>query len=131
MKGTLTAAILAGLLLGLATIASRGQQEAKEKPPPLTKEALLGEWEGQSGDTTITARFEEKWSEVKVKEGSGVAVSLLADYSIDGKSDVVKVGKLGEGRLVEGGKLRLTLKDAVLSLPKGAAVTLSHAKKEK
>jgi hypothetical protein len=130
MTSILTAAVVAGLLRGLAMIASRGQQDDNEEPPPITKEALLGEWEGQSGDMTITARFEEKWSEVRVEEGPGVAVSLLSDYSIDTKAGVVQVGELGDGRLLEGGKLRLTLKDAVLALPKGASVALSHAKKQ-
>jgi hypothetical protein len=53
MKDILTAAVLTRLLLGLATIPSRGQQEDKKKPLPITKEALLGAWEGKSGTSTL------------------------------------------------------------------------------
>src|SRR5262249_25782218 len=106
MKGILATSVLTGLLLGLATLPCRGQQEDKEKPLPITKEALVGQWAGKSGDTTLMVDFGEK--EVKVRQDSdqGIGKDFSTPYKIG--DNVVKLGLFAEGRLLQGSKLRVT-----------------------
>jgi hypothetical protein len=132
MKGILTVAVLAGLLLGLATIPSRGQQEVKEKPLPITKEALLGRWEGRVGDKTAWIEFGAKRAKAVVAEfqgNEGLGAALDMDYEIDHQARVVQLVGFGEGRLVKGGRLRVVLSHGRLHLPKGTVLTLSRPTK--
>jgi hypothetical protein len=130
MKGILNAVVLTGLLLGLVTIPSRGQQEDKEKPLPITKEALLGEWEGKSGNTTLMVDFGEKEAKVKQEDRvQGIGKNFSTPYKIDG--NVVKLGSFAEGRLVQEAKLKVTFLTTQGSLTQGASVILGRTKKEK
>ena len=129
MKVILTTTVLTGLLMGLATVPSRGQQEDKQQPSPITKKVLLGKWEGKSGTTTLKVEFGEKearvWQEDSVK---GIGKDSSIPYKIG--DDVVKLGAFAEGRLVQGSKLKVTFLLTQGSIRQGAAVTLSRSKKE-
>jgi hypothetical protein len=130
MKGVLTAAVLTGALLGLATIPSRGQQGDKEKPLPITKEALLGAWEGKSGNTTLTVDFGEKEAKVTQEDrDQGIGKDFSTTYKIG--DNVVKLGTFAEGRLLQGSKLRVTFLLTQGSLTQGTSVILHRIKKGK
>jgi hypothetical protein len=130
MKGILTAAALTGLLLVPATAPSRGQQEDKGEPLPITKEALLGEWKGESGNTTLMVDFGESKAKVRQEDGDlGIRKDSSTPYKIDG--NVVKLGLFAEGRLLQGPKLRVTFLLTQGSLTQGTSVILSRTKKEK
>jgi hypothetical protein len=130
MKGILTAAVLTGLLLGMATIPSRGQQEDKEKPLRITKEALLGEWEGKSGNTTWMVDFGKKEAKVRQQDrAQGIGKDFSTPYKIGG--NVVRLGSFAEGRLLLGPKLRVTFLLTQGSLRQGTTVILRRTKKEK
>ena len=130
MKGILTAAVLTGPLLGLATAPSRGQQEDKEKPLPITKEALLGEWKGKSGNTTLMVDFGENKAKVSMEDRDrGIGKDFSTPYKIG--DNVVRLGSFAEGRLLQGSKLRVTFLLTQGSLTQGTSVTLSRTKKEK
>src|SRR5262245_28908039 len=121
MKSIRTAAVLTGLLLGLATIPSRGQQEDKEKLLPITKEALLGEWEGKSGKTTLRVDFGEKEAKVRQEDGApGIVKDLSTPYKIG--DNVVKLGSFAEGRLLQGPELKVTFLLTQGSLTQGTSV---------
>jgi hypothetical protein len=116
------------ILIGLSGAPSPGQQE-KEKPLPISKETLLGKWEGKSGNTTVRLNFAAKGvgGEVEERLGNGErGIGFKDDYDIDPKANAVKIGSFGEGRLVKGGGLRVTLSGPQLSLPRGAVITLSR-----
>src|SRR5262249_44671978 len=130
MKGILTAAVLTGLMLGLATIPSGGQQEDKEKPLPISKEALLGEWEGKSGNTTLKVEFGKEKARVWQEDrDQGVRKDSSTPYKIG--DNVVRLGSFAEGRLLQGPKLRVTFLLTQGSLTQGASVILRRSKKEK
>jgi hypothetical protein len=130
MKGILTAAVLAGLLLGLATVPSRGQQGDKEEPLPITKEALLGEWQGKSGNTTLRVDFGEKEAKVRQEDrDQGIGKDFSTPYKIG--DNVVRLGPFAEGRLLQGPKLRVTFLLTQGSLTQGTSVLLSRTKKDK
>jgi hypothetical protein len=130
MKGILTNAVLTGLLLCFATIPSRGQQQDKEKPPPITRKALLGKWEGKSGTTTLKVDFGEKEARVWQEDrASGIGKDWSTPYKIgDG---VVRLGSFAEGRLRQGFKLRVTFLTGQGPLRQGATVILRRTKQEK
>src|SRR5262252_1520286 len=128
MKGILTNAVLTGLLLCLAPIpSSRGQQEDKEKPLPITKKALMGEWEGKTGSTTLKVEFGEKearvWQEDRVV---GIGKDWSTPYKIG--EDVVKLGSFEEGRLLQGSKLKVTFLTGQGPLRQGTTVILRPSK---
>jgi hypothetical protein len=130
MKGILTAAALTGLLLGLATVPSRGQQGDKEEPLPITKEALLGEWQGKSGNTTLRVDFGEKEAKVRQEDRDrGIGKDFSTPYKIG--DNVVRLGSFAEGRLLQGPKLRVTFLLTQGSLTQGTSVLLSRTKKDK
>ena len=131
MKGILTNAVLSGLLLCLAPIpSSRGQQEDKEKPLPITKEALLGKWEGMSGDTTLLVDFGEKEAKVRQEDrAQGIGKDFSTPYKIG--DNVVRLGSFAEGQLQQGSTLRVTFLLTQGSLTQGASVTLRRTKREK
>ena len=116
------------VLVGLVGVASPGQPE-KEKPLPISREALLGKWEGKSGTTTVRLDFGPKGvgGEVEERFGNrGQGTGFKDTYEIDPKANTVRIGSLGEGRLVKGGGLSLTLSRPQLNLPRGAVITLSR-----
>jgi hypothetical protein len=128
MKGILTAAVLTGLLLGLATVPSRGQQEDKEKPLPIMKEALLGEWVGKSGNTTLRVDFGEREAKVSQEDrDQGIGKGFSAPYKIG--DNVVRLGSFAEGRLLQRSNLRVTFLLTQGSLRQGASVILRRTKK--
>jgi hypothetical protein len=130
MRGVLTTAVLTGLLLDLGAVPSRGQQRHKEKPLPITKEALLGEWEGKSGNTTLRVNFGEKEAKVRQEDrGQGIAKDFSTPYKIG--DNVVKLGLFAEGRLLQESDLRVTFLTGQGSLSQGTSVILRRAKKEK
>jgi hypothetical protein len=130
MKGILTAAVLTVLLIGPAAIPSRGQQGDKEKSLPITKQALLGEWKGKSGDTTLLIDFGEKEARLKQEDrDKGIGKDFSTPYKIDG--NVVMLGSFAEGRLLPGPELRVTFLTGQGSLRQGAIVTLRRTKKDK
>src|SRR5262249_45835665 len=106
MKSIVIVTALAGLLLGLATISSSGQQEGKEKPLPITKKALLGEWKGKSGNTSLEIDFGEKEANVKQEDRAGAGKKFSTPYKIG--DNVVKLGSFAEGRLLQESKLKVT-----------------------
>jgi hypothetical protein len=129
MRSMLTAVLVTGLASGL-TLPSAAHQD-KEKPVPISKQALLGWWEVRSGGMTLRVSFEHRRAVVitydardETKFGRGYA----ADYQVDRKADVVRITFLGEGQLVEGDRLRLTLGAAQGRLAKGAVLTLTRLK---
>jgi hypothetical protein len=118
---------LAVILLGIAGAPLPAQQE--EKPLPISREALLGKWEGKSGKTTVRLNFTAKGVGGEVEErlaNGGRGIGFKDDYDIDPKANGVRIGSLGEGRLVQGGGLRLTLGSPQLNLPRGTVITLSR-----
>ena len=130
MKGNLTAAVLTGLLLGLATAPSKGQQKDKEKSLPITKEALLGEWRGKSGNTTLMVDFGENKAKVSMEDRDrGIGKDFSTPYKIDG--NMVRLGAFAEGRLVQDTKLKVTFLTTQGSLTQGASVIIGRTKKEK
>jgi hypothetical protein len=56
----------------------------------------------------------------------GRGIGFKDDYEINPKANTVRIGSLGEGRLVKGGGLSLTLSRPHLNLPRGAVITLSR-----
>jgi hypothetical protein len=125
--------ILALAVLALAVLAmpAAGQQtteKIKEKALPITREALLGKWEAKLGKTTVRIRFEKQNVQIEAEErqvGGGSGMGSSSPYQIDAKANVVRLG-LGEGRLIKGGALRVTLTNPILSLPRGTILILSR-----
>jgi hypothetical protein len=130
MKSILTVGALTGLLLALGTIPCRGQQDDKEKPLPITREALLGEWQGKSGKTTLVIHFGDKEARVGQDDrGEGIRKDFSTPYKIG--DDVVKLGLFAEGRLLQGSNLKVTFLLTQGSLTQGTSVMLRRTKTEK
>jgi hypothetical protein len=120
METTRSAAAVACLVLGVAVLPSAGQ----EKPPPISRQALLGRWEGRSGTITVTVTFEPRTAAVRM--GGPPDSDGPARYKVCRKCNEVRIRGLGRGQLVDGDRLRITLSRDRLSLPKGTAITLSR-----
>ena len=121
------------LLLGIVVLVGMAVpapgQPAKEKALPISREALLGKWEGKSGMTVVRLDFAAKGVGGEVEErlgNGGRGIGFKGDYEIDPKANAVRIDSLGEGRLVKGGGLRVTLDRPQLNLPRGAVITLSR-----
>ena len=131
MKGILTAAIVIGLVWGLVTIPCWGQQDDKKKLLPITKEALLGTWEGKSGDKTLKVDFAKEtvrvWQEDRAP---GIGKDWSTAYKIGG-DNVVRLGSFAVGRLLEESQLKVTFLLTQGSLTQGTSIILRRAKKEK
>jgi hypothetical protein len=133
METTRTAAAAACLVLGLAVLPSAGQ----EKPPPISRQALLGRWEGRSGTITVTVTFEPKAAAVRTgeppdKDGPAGGLPLTdfaARYTVCRRCNEVRIRGLGRGHLAEGGRLVLTLGAPQGRLPKGAVLALTRLSK--
>ena len=103
----------------------------KEKPLPISKEALLGTWEGRSGMVTVEVEFLKAVAVIKVRKGDGKGpasrTTLVGEYSIDRKTNVFRIPDFGGGHLVKGGALQFNFTARLLLfLPRGAIITLSR-----
>jgi len=128
MKGIWNNAVLAGLLLLLATIFSEGQEN--EKPLPITQQALLGKWDGKSGMSTLKVDFGEKEAKICQEDrDQGIGKDFSIPYKIG--DEVVRLGSFAEGQLVQGSKLRVRFLTTQGSLRQGTSVILRRTKKEK
>jgi hypothetical protein len=130
MKAFLTAVVMTGLILCLTPTPSTGQQEDKNKPLPISKESLLGAWQGKSGNTILTVEFGEKEATMKQEDrDQGVAMEFTIPYKVG--DNVVMLSFFAEGRLMQGAKLQVTFVNRQGSLAQGTSVVLSRTKKEK
>jgi hypothetical protein len=133
METTRTAAAAACLALGLAILPSAGQEEAGASLH-ISRQALVGRWEGRSGTITVTVTVEPKTVAVRMGEppnndgpaGGLPLTDFAARYTVCRRCNEVRIRGLGRGHLAEGGRLVLTLGAPRGRLPKGAVLTLTR-----
>jgi hypothetical protein len=124
------------LALGLAALPTLGPPERgrpTQRTPAVTKDALEGRWGSRLGTTKVDLRFRGTRFELDVgettKNGRRTVMYGGLDggwpYAIDRKANLVRLTDAGQARLV-GSRLRLTLRVAVPSLPKGTVLTLTR-----
>jgi hypothetical protein len=138
MRRAAVTVIVAGVVLALA-IGSRGRaQQDKEKAIPITKEGIAGQWKGKTDDgQEVSLRFgpgfDKKESVTLSIATKSSATGFRGGYEIDAKANVVRLGTLGEARLLEADRLQLTLNPDEKSkiAPKGLKIILNREKEPK
>jgi hypothetical protein len=96
---------------------------------PITRNALLGYWEGRSGHTTLRVGFERQRAVVITEDAkgeSGFGEGFATTYKICRRRDVVRLVRFGEVRWDPDGGLRLTLRTAQGALSRGTVITLTR-----
>jgi hypothetical protein len=99
------------------------------RTPVVTKTLLQGRWVARVGTTKVDVYFLDTLFGLNVEETTRNGIREVKNgadtYEIDRKANQVRLTGVGQARLVRG-RLWLTLRVAVPSLPKGTVLTLTR-----
>jgi hypothetical protein len=131
-----TCVLTAGLLTLPVSVPQAPKSPNGDKPPPLTRESLRGQWEGPEGTFLALEFTAKKATLTNYPNGDGfLGETAEFSYVIDPNANIVKLDQEGtellRGEPAKDGKLAVTTVRPIRLLPKGLNKALFARGKEK